>query len=477
MSKEKGTLTGDDWEATVTKVAEEIYDAKLKGPISEDMVKAIAQELMDGINLGLDAAPLGAVDDDLLAAIEKNVYVFSGFKNYQQLREAANLLKDEDGNIRSFADFKADVLAMDATYNQVYLATEYETATTTAIEIGRYQKFVREKDIAPNLVWSAVNDETTCEVCGDLNGTVFAIGSDFDLTYGCPAHWRCKCRKVQATDDEQLTPDEDQPAPDYPKGWEMFKHNAGVDGVIFPKGHPYYEASKEASKQVLKSVLPLVPSFVSSGKSTPFTDNLGNVAGKVKQPVLSAVAAIDAVITLPDLPTLDIVSNQSKTAFGWYVPGKDKIAIREEGRHMEMTAAHEFGHFIDHTAFTGVRKWETALPDNGKLKEAMGAIRDTEQYKRLSAAAKSRIYIDEDGKETKLTARQVKYATYLATDIELWARAFSQYIAYKSGNEAMLKQCEGMAENILHGQWEPNDFKNVIFALDKTFDDLGWLKK
>jgi len=249
-----------DWDEIVERVAREIYEAKLKGPISEDMVKEIASELMKGVHLGFsEAESVAAIDEDLIKAIEKNVYIFSGFKNYQQLRECTNLLKDESGNIRSFDDFLNDVKAIDKTYNELYLKAEYETATTTAMHISRWQKFEREKKVVHNLIWLAIEDETTCEVCGALNGTIRPVNDSFWNTHGVPAHWRCKCTIAQAMDTEAVTPEDDVPNPTYPDNWKQFETNAGKTGVIFPEKHPYFEASKKASAEIKKAALALVP--------------------------------------------------------------------------------------------------------------------------------------------------------------------------------------------------------------------------
>ena len=62
---------------------------------------------------------------------------------------------------------------------------------------------------------------------------------------------------------------------------------------------------------------------------------------------------------------------------------------------------------------------------------------------------------------------------------ELWARAYSQYIAMKSGNKELLKQLnwEENRQTIFKTQWMENDFKMVIFEVEKFLIKNKWTEQ
>jgi hypothetical protein len=61
---------------------------------------------------------------------------------------------------------------------------------------------------------------------------------------------------------------------------------------------------------------------------------------------------------------------------------------------------------------------------------------------------------------------------YLLSSHEQFARAFSQYIALRSGDKAM--QGEIGKRVAKQGQWKPADFESIARELDAYFDKLGW---
>ena len=60
---------------------------------------------------------------------------------------------------------------------------------------------------------------------------------------------------------------------------------------------------------------------------------------------------------------------------------------------------------------------------------------------------------------------------------ELWARAYSQYIATRSGDKYMKMELDRLREDKLYngGQWSDKDFEPIAKAIDDMFTDLGWI--
>jgi hypothetical protein len=74
-----------------------------------------------------------------------------------------------------------------------------------------------------------------------------------------------------------------------------------------------------------------------------------------------------------------------------------------------------------------------------------------------------------------------KTVNYLLDEQELWARSYSQYLAFRIPSPALLQQIA--AENkVITGKirfkpyWDAADFRAVQTEIDKILQTLGWLK-
>ena len=66
------------------------------------LIDEITDALMEGVDIGLKDADIPAEMTDKLG---RDVFVFSGCKTYHELREAAQLLRDDQGRIKPFRKF------------------------------------------------------------------------------------------------------------------------------------------------------------------------------------------------------------------------------------------------------------------------------------------------------------------------------------------------------------------------------------
>lgn len=181
--------------------------------------------------------------------MRENVFVFSGFKNYHQLKEMSMLLTDNNGNIRSFDDFYKDVKQVNETYNKHYLQAEYDHAVSTGTMAAKWDKFKAEADLFPMLRYRALHDGRTRREHLDLDGATYPIGHDFWKTYYPPNGWRCRC------DVDQVEKQAIKEPKSFPVLQPMFRNNVGIDGVVFPSSHPYYDISvkgKEKTDEEIK---------------------------------------------------------------------------------------------------------------------------------------------------------------------------------------------------------------------------------
>ena len=174
----------------------------------------------------------------MLTRLTQNVFSFSAAKNYQELRTITSALCDEEGHLRSFPDFRDQVSAINAKFNQAWLQTEYDTCIATATQSARWQQFQDQKNLFPYLRYQTAGDENVRDEHRALDGVTKRIDAPFWRTYYPPNGWNCRCEAIQVPEDEvQETADVTYHTPFVP---ELFRNNSGQTGLIFPKGHPYY---------------------------------------------------------------------------------------------------------------------------------------------------------------------------------------------------------------------------------------------
>jgi hypothetical protein len=235
-----------------------MHSGKLKpGDVDAAMIRKVGQQLMKaaftGYGKSFDTITTNK-DFVALKQIEGNVYVFSGFKNYQQLKETSLFLKDDDGNFKSFKDFLSDVKKVDATYNEVYADAEYDTAISSAQGIATWQQIMADIKHSPNLTYRTSGGDV-CPICAPLDGLTFPADSPFWDKYYIPNHFRCNCDTEQ--NDDEVS---DISMDDLPDLAPMFNNNVGKNGVIFPDSHPYFQDVPKADRtSILKCVSDVTP--------------------------------------------------------------------------------------------------------------------------------------------------------------------------------------------------------------------------
>jgi len=124
--------------------------------------------------------------------------------------------------------------------------------------------------------------------------------------------------------------------------------------------------------------------------------------------------------------------------------------------------AHEVGHFIAWSGLPGDGyEFKTATAP-AALTEVMRLIRASDTFKdlaRLPTGDRSRM-------------RRPK---------EVFARAYAQWVAWRSGNREMRAQVDRALRatvptaNLL--QWDYEEFAPIAEAMDALFEDMGWLKR
>lgn len=234
-------------EKEALRLAKLIHSGKLKnGQIDQKLLKQTAklltQAVLKGYNVVADDEQSDA-DKDLVKKFNDNVYVFSSAKTYDQLKQASELLHDAKGNIRPFSEFKNDFMQLHETYNVRYLAAEYEHAVATSQMGANWLRL----DLEGMGKYATAGDDRVRDAHKQLDGIIAPWKSPFWKTNYPPNDWGCRCDAFDAPDGSVKT---DISSISLPEIKPMFRGNPGIDGVIFPEKHPYFDVSEAERKKI-----------------------------------------------------------------------------------------------------------------------------------------------------------------------------------------------------------------------------------
>jgi len=245
-----------------------------------------------------------------------------------------------------------------------------------------------------------------------------------------------------------------------------------------PKPPP---APKREIKQTVASNSPAPePGTGAPVSNAPVSNALSPKAHKrVTENTLNAIDAVHSDGLLEPIP---IVSSSSQRVHGYFQHQAFnemplKIAVSSRSDHKDLTLAHEIGHFID---LRGVNKGRGFASENDKR---FNAFRLTANDSQAVQNLVDLYYGDyrRAGADGRLYRVDKRYVSYTLRTHEIWARAYSQYIATKSQNPQLMKQLKIMQEKQARSplpydiQWKDEDFAPIAKVMDELFRELGWL--
>ena len=222
--------------------------------VKDPAARKLMRETANAINRGVDAHLPTDVPDTLRYALEENGFIFSGFKTFHAMREIGLSLVNDKGEIKSYSDFQADVLKLNAKYNTNYLYAEYKHAIGTCQMAAKWHKIEADGD-RYLLQYRTAQDERVREEHALMDGITLPPSDPFWDKYYPPNGWGCRCTAVQVRRGKYT---ESDPAQAMMLGdnstaaakQQIFRFNAGKEMTLFPPKHPYYKAPAEAKKVV-----------------------------------------------------------------------------------------------------------------------------------------------------------------------------------------------------------------------------------
>ena len=193
-------------------------------------------------------------DAEMLTRLTRDVWQFSAAKNWQQMRDLTLALKDENGKLREFTNFKEQAEQICEKYNETWLRTEYNLAVASSQNAARWVEFEKEATVIPYLQYQTVGDGNVRDSHAVLDGIVKRIDDPFWNIHYPPNGYNCRCEAIQILDGEKLaTLEKDTPNVGIP---EIFRTNLANTGLIYPKGHPYYNDIPKAELRKAIAYLP-----------------------------------------------------------------------------------------------------------------------------------------------------------------------------------------------------------------------------
>lgn len=221
---------------TFEKMLRELWEGKIdKGQAYNQFRTALALYYNEGVTEGYGVI-YGMKDVRMMSFLRKNVFLFSGAKSYFELTNLRDLLTDDEGNYRSWNDFKQAAQAINDTHNLNYLQAEYTQAIASAQMASKWTQIRTEAEVLPLLKYDAINDDRTRPEHAALDGIIRPVTDDFWQTYYPPNGWGCRCSVRQLDDSHEATPLPES----LPELKPIFRNNVGKNGIVFLDTHPYY---------------------------------------------------------------------------------------------------------------------------------------------------------------------------------------------------------------------------------------------
>jgi SPP1 gp7 family putative phage head morphogenesis protein len=219
-----------------------------------NLYNEIGARLMQGLYDGLATGEaLSTIKDpEYIKTLQKNIFTFSGAKTWHEVKLMSDYLIDENGNPRSFKEYKDYAKKVFGEFNVNYLKTEINHAKGSAQMADKWKQFGEEAELFPYLRYVTAGDDRVRPAHKALNGIVKRYDSPFWKENAPLNGWNCRCdlkqveEAIETPDDvieERINKETDGKGlqtPDY------MKNNPGVE--VFGKEHPYFKIPRAFKK-------------------------------------------------------------------------------------------------------------------------------------------------------------------------------------------------------------------------------------
>lgn len=234
-------------EAAFNKAVKRLHGKRVFGAamLRDDAIIGLIEEtasfLSKGIERGLEEC---SPSETMVNSLRESVGVFSGFKTFHEMKEAAGMLLDESGNIKPFEQYYKDVQTLNETYNKFYLKTEYDFTVASSEAAARWEDQQDDGEGRYLLQYRTAGDNKVRKAHRELEGITLPASDSFWDSYYPPNGWRCRCTvtkvraaKYPATNSkEAMTAGKKATEGKYA---EMFRFNPGKQRAAYPIYNTY----------------------------------------------------------------------------------------------------------------------------------------------------------------------------------------------------------------------------------------------
>lgn len=215
------------------------------GMLGEKPVRRLIEETAAYLSKGIER---GIVEEQpseaMVSSLRESAGVFSGFKTFHEMKEAAGLLLDEKGGLKPFEQFSNDVQKINDAYNRHYLKTEYNFTVQSAQMAARWEDQQDDGGGRYLLQYRTAGDKKVRKAHQELEGITLPASDPFWDKYYPPNGFNCRCTvqkvraaKYPATDGKEAMKAGDKATEG--KYAEMFRFNPGKQRAAYPAYNSY----------------------------------------------------------------------------------------------------------------------------------------------------------------------------------------------------------------------------------------------
>ena len=203
--------------------------------IDAGLFREVSRIMVSGVETGYQA-PSG--ESGFKKQLRTNTEVFAAFKAHRMGRDMASQLLDEDGNVKTFQQFKQDTEGIVDHHVNVWLRTEYDTAIRRAHRAAEMRQFIEEADVFPNIEWLPSTAVNPRESHMPFYNHIWPIDDPFWEKHKPGDEWGCQCGWASTADPvtDNTGLDDDSVAPPSPG----LGGNPAKTAQVFSDDHPYF---------------------------------------------------------------------------------------------------------------------------------------------------------------------------------------------------------------------------------------------
>ncbi|PZP42164.1 MAG: hypothetical protein DI598_17260, partial [Pseudopedobacter saltans] len=222
-------------------------DGKVDASTRKKLIETHYAPLKEGVNEGFHKeivkVEYGTPNYEFLKQLQTNAACFAAFKAHAQINEMTALVTNENGKVRSKAEFKQKAWELDANYRGAHLDVEYDTCVRNARSAAQWQKAQSTKRLYPNIKYIASKSAHPRNAHQPFYGLIRPIDDPIWNSILPINAWGCKCSWMVTGEDVTDIPS-NLPTPD-----PAFAFNPGKTGQVFDLGKSDYIKSVSPKDQ------------------------------------------------------------------------------------------------------------------------------------------------------------------------------------------------------------------------------------